>query len=266
MSRLGFLALPERRCKRESSAHDSVRKFGRCGSMRSKSRPEPALEKRQGRSTRLLRIIISALHDGLSRCSLVLVRFGCRTLAFFKGAGFSKMRNPLERRYGQGDLHFITFSCFGRRPLLGTTAARDCFVRKLGEVRIRYSFRLIGYVVMPEHVHLLLSEPTTGDLSIVLQVLKQRVSRTLLARHAAGKLSAESHFWMRRFYDFNVWTGKKLTEKLHYMHLNPVNRNLVTHPKDWPWSSWLHYATGDVGLIGIDRWNESVGQNENPHP
>ena len=79
--------------------------------------------------------------------------------------------------------------------------------------------------------------------------------------HAAG-----SHFWMRRFYDFNVWTGKKLTEKLHYRHLNPVNRNLVAHPKDWPWSSWSYYATGEKGLIGIDRWNESVDGNENPHP
>ncbi|MGC1417104.1 MAG: transposase [Candidatus Acidiferrum sp.] len=122
------------------------------------------------------------------------------------------MRNPLERRYGQGDLHFIIFSCFGRRPLLGTPPSRDCFVRKLGEVRIRYSFRLIGYVVMPEHVHLLLSEPTAGDLSIVLQVLKQRVSRTLLAKRADGKPIAESHFWMRRFYDF---TGAGSTRRRH---------------------------------------------------
>jgi len=99
-----------------------------------------------------------------------------------------------------------------------------------------------------------------------LQVLKQRVSRTLLAKPADGKPSSGSHFSMRRFYDFNVWTGQKLTEKLHYMHLNTVNRNLVAHPKDWPWSSWLHYTTGAAGLLGIDRWDESAGQNENPHP
>ncbi len=186
-----------------------------------------------------------------------LIRVGCRTLAFLKGAGFSSMRNPLQRRYGQGDLHFITFSCFGRRPLLGTSPARNCFVRILADVRLRYSFRLIGYIVMPEHVHLLLSEPSTGDLSIVLQVLKQRVSRTLLAKRADRAPSAGRHFWQRRFYDFNVWNGKKLTEKLHYMHLNPMKRNLVAHPKDWPWSSWSHYTVGEVGLIGIDRWDDS---------
>ena len=176
------------------------------------------------------------------------------------------MRNPLQRRYGQGDLHFITFSCFGRRPLLGTVRTRDCSVSILAEVRTKYSFRLIGYVVMPEHVHLLITEPGKDDPSKVLQVLKQRVSRTLLAKGGDSNHPSEQHFWQRRFYDFNVWTGRKLTEKLEYMHMNPVNRKLVSHPKDWPWSSWSYYATGEKGLIGIDRWNESRNGRENPRP
>jgi putative transposase len=69
------------------------------------------------------------------------------------------MRNPLRRYYGSGDLRFITFSCYRRLPFLGTRRARDRFVRILDEVRSRHGFRLIGYVVMPEHVHLLVSEP-----------------------------------------------------------------------------------------------------------
>jgi putative transposase len=188
--------------------------------------------------------------------------FGCRTLAPFKGAGFPP-RNPLERRYGQGDLHFITFSCLKRRPLLGTPEARDCFVRILGEVRTRYQFRLIGYVVMPEHAHLLVSEPRKGDPSRVMQVLKQRVSTALLA---GDESRSERHLWQRRFYDFNVYSGKKITEKLNYMHLNPLKRNLVAHPKDWLWSSWSHYANSGVVLIPIDRWDEPAGGAENPHP
>ena len=176
------------------------------------------------------------------------------------------MRNPLQRRYGQGDLHFITFSCLGRRPLLGTSQARYCFVDILAEVRTKYSFRLIGYVVMPEHVHLLITEPGIGNPSKTLQVLKQRVSRTIHANLWNGNHSAEQHFWQRRFYDFNVWTGGKLTEKLVYMHMNPVKRKLVLNPKDWPWSSWAYYATGEQGLITIDRWNEPGDGIENPHP
>jgi putative transposase len=180
------------------------------------------------------------------------------------------MRIALRRHYGRGDLHFVTFSCYRRRPLLGTRRARDRFVKTLNEVRSRYGFTLIGYVVMPEHVHLLLSEPKKGTPSKVLQVLKQKVSRSLRGKEKKsirGQLSLpfsrvvteEGAFWQRRFYDFNVWSEKKLREKLEYMHANPVNRKLVMHPSEWPWSSWSHYAKGEKGLIQIDSVEEREG-------
>ena len=116
---------------------------------------------------------------------------------------------------------------------------------------------------MSEHVHLLLSEPKKGTPSKVLQVLKQKVSRALRGRgtnSVPGQLSLSfprragdsTAFWQRRFYDFNVWSEKKLKEKLEYMHANPVSRKLVVHPKEWPWSSWSYYAKGEKGLIRID--------------
>ena len=189
----------------------------------------------------------------------------------FKGAGFGPMRNPLRRYHGQGHLHFVTFSCYRRRALLGSPEARNCFVQILDTVRSRHKFRLIGYVVMPEHVHLLMSEPALGDPTKVLQVLKQKVSRELLERPersmhgqsllAFAKNEAEHMaFWQRRFYDFNVWSAKTVKEKLEYMHANPVKRKLVEHAKDWPWSSWSHYAKGEVGLLRIDNVaSEEVG-------
>ena len=112
---------------------------------------------------------------------------------------------------------------------------------------------------MPEHVHLLITEPAKGDPSKVLRVLKQRVSHALLAK-PTNALSLESHFWQRRFYDFNVWSGGKLTEKLEYMHLNSVKRKLVLHSKEWPWSSWSFYSNGEEGVIGIDRWEGFQGK------
>jgi putative transposase len=69
------------------------------------------------------------------------------------------MPKNLKRYYGRGDLHFVTFSCYRRIPLLRTIGARNVFVKALGAIRDRYKFSLVGYVVMPEHVHLLLSEP-----------------------------------------------------------------------------------------------------------
>ena len=91
----------------------------------------------------------------------------------------------LERIYGQGHLHFITFSCYQRLPLLRTVRARDIFVQELGKLRDEMAFHLIGYVVMPEHVHLLLSEPPRGTPSAVLQKLKLRIARKMRERTRA---------------------------------------------------------------------------------
>ncbi len=152
------------------------------------------------------------------------------------------MRNPLERRYGEGDLHFITFSCIYRRPLLGNAQARDTFVQVLSEVRVRYAFRLIGHVVMPEHVHLLMSEPKQGSLAKTLQALKLSVAVQ----------RSERPFWTPRYYDFNVYGARKLIEKRRYIHRNPVTRGLVKEPDEWKWSSFHHWWTGDTGAVEIE--------------
>jgi putative transposase len=173
------------------------------------------------------------------------------------------MPRNLKRHYGKGDLHFITFSCYERRPLLGTVRARNLFVRVMGEVRERHGFSLVGYVLMPEHVHLLISEPKKGTPSKVVEVLKQRVSRAMRGkkrRGSNGQLSLKfpnevgrlRRFWQKRFYDFNVWSSEKKKEKLNYIYANPVQRKLVAHPRDWLWSSWAFYETGDSGLTRID--------------
>ncbi|MFZ3201788.1 MAG: hypothetical protein WA175_11640, partial [Candidatus Acidiferrales bacterium] len=57
-----------------------------------------------------------------------------------------------------------------------------------------------------------------------------------------------ARFWQRRFYDFNVWSPRKKNEKLNYMHFNPVKRGLVDHPREWLWTSYHFYASGEGGL------------------
>jgi putative transposase len=71
----------------------------------------------------------------------------------------------LQRCYGAGDLHFVTCSCYKRQPRLGTAPRRDLFLTVLERVRRRYRLVVIGYVVMPEHFHLLISEPQIKLLS-----------------------------------------------------------------------------------------------------
>jgi putative transposase len=122
------------------------------------------------------------------------------------------------------------------------------FERALEQTRRAYGSCIFGYVVMPEHVHLLVSEPERALLFTALQALKQSVARSLALRHSEP-------FWQARYYDFNVWSARKHVEKLRYIHRNPVTRGLVERPQDWEWSSFRHYATGVEGVVEIgSKW------------
>ena len=112
---------------------------------------------------------------------------------------------------------------------------------------------------MPDHIHLLISEPDRGTPSTVMQVLKQQFARRVLRRKrrpsGQGELwSDEPHVWQRRFYDFNVWSERKRIEKLRYMHRNPVKRGLAASPELWCWSSFRAYALGEVGPVKVNAW------------
>ncbi len=168
------------------------------------------------------------------------------------------MTKGLKRYYGAGDLHFITCSCYQRKPWLGTAARRDLFLKILEEARQRYRFVVLGYVVMPEHFHLLITEPQEGNPSTVMQVLKQRFAQRVLRRSrsdAQGSLAEQRpvHVWQARFYDFNVWTERKRVEKLRYMHRNPVKRGLVKEPEQWPWSSFRYYMYGEISPVKVNE-------------
>jgi putative transposase len=169
----------------------------------------------------------------------------------------------LKRYYGTGQLHYITCSCYRRRQLLATPRPRTAFARILEEVRQKFRFVVVGYVVMPEHFHLLMSEPEVGDPSKVMQVLKQRVARRLLRKRRPfdwllwEEREDDRQFWQRRFYDFNVWSKSKRVEKLNYMHANPVRRKLVERPELWAWSSYRAHALGEEGLVHVNlSWPE----------
>jgi putative transposase len=171
--------------------------------------------------------------------------------------------NKLRRYYGAGYLHFITTSCYRRMPLLAKPQPRDLLLEVLEQVRRRYRFVMVGYVIMPEHIHLLLSEPERGNPSKVMQAIKQGFARRLLSNLRTGGdrrqpgvcdiALDEGHIWQARFYDFVVFTEKKRVEKLRYMHRNPVKRGLVREPQEWAWSSYRHYADGERGVVLVNE-------------
>ena len=170
----------------------------------------------------------------------------------------NSMPSRLKRYQTEGHYHFLTFSCYRRLPYLNNDHSRITFLNTLEHLRQRHRFFLFGYVLMPEHVHLLLTEPKIHSLSTTISVLKGETSKLLKG--------TRPKFWQSRYYDFNVFTQPKFVEKLRYIHRNPVERGLVEKPEDWPWSSFRHWLTGETGAVEIEShwtWNRRE-RNETP--
>ena len=160
----------------------------------------------------------------------------------------------LHRFYGTGELHFITCSCYRRLPLLRFARGRDRFLSVLEQTRKRYRFVVVGYVIMPEHVHLLMSEPEVGTPSTVMQVVKQRTARALLPKKKRRDPRQTElfdayeprSFWQTRFY------GKDWKSFATFTH-NPVKRGMVSQAEDWRWSSYRFYFLNEVGLVKLNQ-------------
>jgi putative transposase len=123
------------------------------------------------------------------------------------------------------------------------------FLDELERTRVRFGLRVYGYVLMPEHVHLLISEPDSGTLADAIRSLKLCVSKR------AGSTAMKdgcSRLWQARYYDRNTRDYEEFREKLKYIHRNPVKRDLCDRPEGWKWSSFVHYATGAVGPVEIE--------------
>ena len=150
----------------------------------------------------------------------------------------------LTRYHHTGQSHFVTSTCYHRHSLFTSDASRRVFESALERVRRSFRLRVYGYVVMPDHIHLLVSEPEQDTLADAVKSLKQGVARRLIGD--------ADHFWQKRYYDFNVRNHAQFIEKLHYIHWNPVKKGLCEFPEDWPWSSFLYHATGVEGRVEIE--------------
>ena len=163
------------------------------------------------------------------------------------------LRRKTRRRYEiPGHVRFLTFSCFGRFPFFQNNAIKEAFVAQLRRSRELTRFRLFAWVVMPEHVHLLI-QPRLPEFPVetVLKNLKGQFSGRVLRRWRQLKAPilsratdhrGKQHFWLGGGgYDRNIFTEAEFEEKLGYIHHNPVRRGLVERSFDWRWSSARWY-------------------------
>jgi putative transposase len=155
-----------------------------------------------------------------------------------------------------GHAHELTFSCYGRLPLLNTNRVRPMLSHAIDQAALRHHFRLVGFVFMPEHVHLIVyPERPDCRVSSFLYALKcphaHRVRKDmethadpwlprLIVRERPGKQAFR--FWQEGSgYDRNLTDPDTLRAALDYAHANPVRRGLCAEPGGWKWSSWHHY-------------------------
>jgi len=162
---------------------------------------------------------------------------------------------PRLRHYDNlGTARFITFSCYGKYPYL---AKEDCIQRLLEQMkslRTDYAIKILGYVIMPDHVHLVLDPPTGLRLGVVIGQMKARAAHAIIPtlREYLARPDGHIALWERRCYDHNCRSPLAVTEKIVYCHHNPVRRGLVDIPGDWLWSSYGWYRGDSNPPLEID--------------
>jgi putative transposase len=161
------------------------------------------------------------------------------------------MPYDLKRFQKAEALHFITFSCFHRLPLLDAPDPKNTVEAILEQTRARHQARVYAYVLMPEHIHLLINKPPSILVAQFLKSVKQMTSRKLRG--------PREKFWQERYFDRNVHREEARSEVIRYIPRNPVKRGLVASPGDYQWSSFNHYATGVRGAVEIEsEWTASL--------
>ncbi len=156
---------------------------------------------------------------------------------------------PEDRHIYDDERHaqFITFSCYKRRALLQSDSAKRIVIGTLGSQLATHNGLCLGFVVMPEHVHCLVWFDQPGHLSPFMNHWKDQTSLKIKKLYQtkfpvySSNIEETDPAWQAGYYPFNVFTENKLSEKLDYMHLNPVRRGLVQRAVDWKWSSARWY-------------------------
>ena len=144
---------------------------------------------------------------------------------------------------------FVTFSCYRRLPFLNDIRAREILIEEIDRSRSKHGFKLFGYVLMPEHVHLVLSPAENMKLGLVIREIKSLSAKRYFSLTSGAPRGNKRVFWQSRCYDHNCRSQQRTIEKIEYCHRNPVVSGLVKDMKEWAWSSYAGYhGLGNVRL------------------
>jgi len=181
----------------------------------------------------------------------------------------AKMTNDFMKRIHLPDsIYYITTVVYNRLPIFTSASYAIAFIDSLNFYRYKQQYKILGYVIMPDHVHLLIWLQGLPTISDIMRDLKKFTSVHLIrqaevegnqawlaAFKQAGDKTGRSQnkVWQDSFWDKIVYSDKMLRQKLNYIHRNPVRAGLVELVEAYPYSSYRNYVDGDDSLILIDR-------------
>jgi putative transposase len=160
---------------------------------------------------------------------------------------------------------FITFCTYKKLPLLTNNKFRKIIIQSICEARKAYYFKLLSYVIMPEHIHMVIIPAVDVKVGSLIGDIKKASSKSIhrllkdsgsdLVKKLTGRRDGKNKFafWQRRCYDHNCRTEESVWEKVNYCHYNPVKRGLVKSPGDWRWSSYRWYEGGKDVMLDLDE-------------
>jgi len=151
-------------------------------------------------------------------------------------------------------VRFITFSCYRRQPYLNPLPAKEILVEQIDLAREKHAFKLLGYVIMPEHVHLVIYPMADTRVGYLIGEIKSHTAWNYFASVNNFPPGFKRVFWEKRCYDHNCRNVLSVREKINYCHNNPVKRGLVDTPDKWPWSSYDWYQGKRHVPLFIDEY------------
>jgi REP element-mobilizing transposase RayT len=168
---------------------------------------------------------------------------------------------PVARKWSNlnlpGALHYVTGNFVDRLQVFAEPACCTVFLDELRSLDQRWPSKLIAYVLMPDHFHLIIN-PRDGRIRELIGELKSLSARSIVKISKQFKFpsNADGHqVWQESFKDIPLWSGWMIWQKINYIHANPVKAGLVKSAKDYRWSSFRSfYSQGDKPLAVDHDW------------
>jgi len=155
-----------------------------------------------------------------------------------------------------GALHFVTGNFLNRLPIFNQEECCQSFIDILSDLLEEWPCKLIAYVLMPDHLHLIVN-PRDGRIIEFTGKLKSLAARAITKTAIGIEFKQDSdgshNVWQDSFKAVPLWSSWMIWQKINYIHANPVKAKLVSSAKDYRWSSFKAFYSGDEKPLSIDR-------------